>query len=274
MAKLNAIRVAAFLLVAPLVLLVGQSALGCGGYVKQASEGGTYTDTNVSQPGSFDMKVESYTASWTSSSVDCALRVFDNIPLNSDSNTGGGKANGWQKQWWKWNGAPGSAPGATFDVHFDGDGDVSATGTAICGFAIGGSASSSSNGSSLGNGSGSNCRKQPSASINSVGGSCTHNTNGSLGGSTSASPQGGGVSASLGAGNTGVGSYARTGQWSIDLSTRGDTNGSTFYVKTKHKCIAATAATANGSLIGPATGYCHVEAEAAMNANVSNILEK
>lgn len=51
MAKLNAIRVAAFLLVAPLVLFVGQNALGCGGYVKQASEGGTYTDTNVSQPG-------------------------------------------------------------------------------------------------------------------------------------------------------------------------------------------------------------------------------
>lgn len=219
---------------------------------------------NVSESpgGSYDMHVETYTTGGSSCSATCKLRVYDAIQ-GSDSDTGGGKAvEGGRIKLWSWNGPAGTAPGYFARRSYSGSGNISTSGTAI---SARGTASSSTHGTSEGVGG-------ATVSLVNVGGTCTQNATGSISGSVSITPSGvSGVSGSVEGGISGIGSYAKTGTWSIAITPAEEScsDSASYGVSWRHKCLPSFSATAYGYLLDAGKGYCQIDMTAAVTGSIS-----
>lgn len=266
-------------------LLFGTVDLACAEfsctYEEQPNDtAGTQADeSSTPEDGGHDWKYDDFSATGeddaglTTCSIVSKLRVYENWPASSDDDNGGGGAEGNNKLTWEWDGPAGSAPGCTYNVDFDGDGDVTSLGTAVA--TGGGSSSSSGSGDSVGDSSATGCTNDPKAEVTTVGGSCSHNAEGTISGAKLFQPTPE-ASASLNAGTKPVGSFGRTGTWSAMLSTSGGVSegGTTFYINVKAKCKTVTTAAASVGLAGNGTGYCAIEVDADNEATVYNVVNR
>lgn len=251
-------------------------------YVKQPEQEGDCTkskpaNVSINPSGASDeeMQVDTFTASCTKCTIVSKVRAADGSISGVSNMNGGGTASGKKKQRWVWNGPAQDAPGATYDIHYNGDGDVSVSGNASVGFCLSPSASAASDGTSQGSGSATGATSV-AAELATVGGSTTATGQGQLSGSASAEPKKAGISASVAGGNTNTGSYARTGVWGINYNAPGDINAgaTTILVTTKVKCITETTASAVGCIAGTSVAYAEANSNAEMDADLINLVLK